>query len=131
MRLMSPARVASLSLAALALTGLPFGPPAAAAAPASPCPMFLIRRTLVSPAPGAAGVSRTVGTIVVSGPAQVAFLKSAGGVTLRLRRAARPQTFAVPPLAPNTTYGVWVQDTDAPPDCPAGAPLKIGSFTTR
>lgn len=130
MRLMTPARAAFLSLAALALTGLPFGSPAVAG-PASPCPMFLIRRTLVAPAPGAAGVSRTLGTIVVSGPAQVAFLKSADGATLRLRRAARPQTFVVPPLAANTTYAVWVQDTEAPADCPAGAPLKIGSFTTR
>jgi hypothetical protein len=118
------------ALAGSIAMAIAYGTPTHAGA-ASPCPMFLIRRTLVSPAPAATGVSRTVGSIVVSGPAQVAFLKTPDGLKLPLHPARQPQTFTVPRLAPMTTYTVWVQNTALPPACPEGAPLHIGSFTTR
>jgi hypothetical protein len=109
------------------------------------CPQYVFAKHLVAPAPDSEGVPPEIGALIVSGPADVVFLRSAGESIKAATRTSVPSSmssstlaetwgalraFVIPTLAHATKYSVYVQDTAVSPDCPEGVPHFVGSFTT-
>lgn len=140
-----PLRAGALVALVAVFTGCS-GPASTAGTAAQPCPV-LAASNLVYPAPGATDLPAALATIIVSGPVTgIAVTPEHGGTTLTSStRVALPAVlpspsvepvnwetaFAVPTLAPATTYRVTVSDANVAASCPGAGPTTLGEFTTK
>jgi len=89
---------------------------------------------LISPAPGAVGVSTGIGALTLGngGIGDPVSLRGQNGTVIALGAitlVAGSETVSVPQLSSGTTYSVIV--TLAPQGCSPGGPTAIASFTTQ
>ena len=111
------------------------------------CPDVVADKGLVYPAPGATGIPDAVRSVIVSGPVgQVTLTPPSGAAIVSTTPTAVPSpipspnatpantpvtAFAVPSLAPNTTYTVVAVDTSVTLPCAEALPQTLGTFATQ